>query len=221
MAASKPATETDVCNIALNRIGEKSITVAQFAANSEPTPKLCNLHYAQTRDSLLRSHWWWFAKARAELEATDAVGFEWSNAFALPDDFLRLKSVFEDNATVHKNTVYSYELEESTLLTNESSCSLRYIKQVTDVQEFDPLFLEVFTLQLAIKLVYPLAGVGSGGQKLANELKAELYGRGGLMSRVRALTKKEGDSIGRADRVLWNASRSSNMGRIDSRLGGP
>lgn len=227
MAITSPDSELDICNMALNRVGEKVITAAELLAaadldpESEPRAMYCNIHYAQTRDALLRSHWWRFAKARAALVAAAAPTFEWSNAFTLPADFLREKSVYEDNATIHKNTVYSYELEDLTLLTDESECNLRYIKQVTLVTSFDPLFLEVFVLQLAIKLAYPCAGVGTAGRALVAEIKDELYRPKGLMSRVRALDRQEGERIGRSDRILWNSSRSANMGRIDSQLGGP
>jgi len=222
MAIESPDSELDICNMTLNRVGETAITAIELTANTDPRVIACTAHYPQTRDALLRSHLWRFAKARAELEAADAVDFEWAYAFTLPDDFLREKSVYEDNQSIHKNTVYSYELEGDTLLTNESSCKLRYIKQVTDVTLFDPLFIEVFVLQLALKIVYPIAGVGSAGRALAAEIKDELYGsprQPGLMARVRALDRQEGERIGRGDRVLWNTSRSSNQGRIDSRLG--
>ena len=218
MAAANPATETDVCNMALGGIGQKTITVAQFVANSEVTPKLCNLHYAQTRDALTRSHWWRFAKARSALTATDTPDFEWAYAFTLPTDFLREKSVFEDNNTIRKNTPFTYELEGKTLLTDESSCNLRYIKQVTTVILFDPLYLEVLVRQLELKFIPPLAGVGSAAQALSKDIKTELYGKGGLMSRVRALDRKEGERIGRSDRPLWNNARLG-TGRIPSRMG--
>ena len=216
MAIESPDSELDICNMAINKCGIKAITAAELTANTDPSAIACNAHYAQTRDALLRSHWWRFAKARAELEAADAVDFEWAYAFDLPDDFLREKSVYEDNNTIRRNTVYSYEFEGDLLLSDEDSCSLRYIKQVSDVTLFDPLFIEVFVLQLALKIVYPIAGVGSAGRALAAEIKDELQG---LMPRVRALDRQEGERIGRAERVLWNNSRSANFGRIDSQLG--
>ena len=355
MAIESPSEEVDICNMSLNRVGEQVITLAQLTANTEPRAKYCNLHYPQTRDALLRSHWWRFAKARRDLKvvtngdfahwtsddpddwtltetaaldeisqvgsgeghdgtgtkmcniystadgtgvfmtqtvttvvgleykfsinintitagevgvlglptgnvtydetgvktvtftadatsfvltisggtavATDVTfdsvsiynvpAFEWSYGYVLPSDFLREKSIYEDNATIHKNTVYSYELEGNLLLTNESECNLRYIKQVTDVTLFDPLFIEVFVLQHALKIVYPCAGVGASGQALARDIKDELYRPKGLMARVRALDRQEGERIGRSDRMLWNTSRSANMGRINSQLGGP
>ena len=353
MAIDSPDSELDICNMSLNRVGAQVITLALLTADSDPRAMYCNLHYAQTRDALLRSHWWRFAKARRDLKVvtngdfahwtsddpddwtltetaaldevsqvgsgqghggtgqrmcniystadgtgvfmtqtvTTVVGleykfsinintitagevgvlglptgnvtydetgvktvtftadatsfvltisggtavatditfdnvsiynvpaFEWSYGYVLPSDFLREKSVYEDNATIHKNTVYSYELEGNLLLTDESECNLRYIKQVTDVTLFDPLFLEVFILQLAIKFSYPLAGVGSAGRALVAEIKDELYRPNGLMARVRTIDRQEGERIGRGERVLWNTSRSSNMGRIDSKLG--
>ena len=217
-----PTTVLEIDNMALNRVGAKVITAAQLLANTEPRAIYCNLHYDQTRLSLLRSHWWRFAKARAELVAADAVDFEWSNAFTLPDDFLREKSVYEDNATIHKNTMFSYELEGNLLLTNESECNLRYIKNEETIANFDALFVEVFVLLLGLKIVVPIAGTGSAGRAIAVDIKEELYGsrgRPGLMARVRALDRQEGERIGRAERVLWNNSRSANRGRIDSQLG--
>lgn len=218
-AITSPSTELDICNMAINKCGIKAITEAQLTANTDASAIACNAHYAQTRDALLRSHWWRFAKARKALTANDtAPDFEWDYAFDLPDDFLREKSVFEDNNTMKNNTLYSYELEGSQLFTDESTCNLRYIKQVTTVTDFDPLFIEVFVLQLALKLVFPIAGVGSAGRAMAADIKAELYAPKGLMSRVRALDRKEGERIGRSDRPLWNNARVGS-GRIPSRMG--
>jgi len=214
-----PSTALEIDNMALNRVGAKVITAAQLAADTEVSPKYCNLHYDQTRRALLRSHWWRFARAREELSTTTTPDFEWDYAFDLPSDFLRLISVYENNTTASQNTLYSYKLEGSLLLSDQSSCYLRYVKDEETVSNFDPLFIEVLVLQLALKFTYPIAGTGSTGQRLATEIKQELYGRNGLMSRARVLDRQEMNTIGRADRKTWNDARVSNDSRIDSQMG--
>ena len=218
MAASNPTTETDICNLALARIGANLIEDGLLDDEDSTQAIYCRMFYAPTRDALLRSHWWRFAKSRSTLTATTAPSFEWTYAYTLPTDFLRFKSFYEDNNTTRKNTVHSYELEGSTLLTNESPCKIRYIKQVTTVTSFDPLFISVLVLELALQLCMPL----SEDPKILERLQNELYGspmKPGLMARVRAMDRAEGVHIGRAERNTWNTARFSNNGRRDDKLG--
>lgn len=200
-----PAEKLDICNLTLDRIGEKAITAAQLAANTDPRAQRCNRHYEQTRDALQRSHWWRFARARSELtqNATDP-DFEWDNQFDLPDDFLRFRSIFEETGVTSKKRRHA--LEGQSLLTNLSEVSLLYIKRVTDVALFDPLYTEVLVLQFALKIVPPTAGVGSAGQALLSELKVELRP---LMAQVRSIDRNETDVGGRSD---WNLARSGGLG---------
>lgn len=221
---ASPTTELEIDNMALGRIGAKAITQAQLDAVpiTDVRAQHCDRHYDQTRDALIRSHWWRFASDRAELEAVDDFDdFEWDNAFDLPDDFLRMKSIFEDNNTTNKTSILPYALEDKILLYSESSCEIRYIKQVTTVADFDPLFIETFVLQLSLKLIPPLSGVGSAGQSLLKEIKDELYGRDGVMARVRVIDRQETNTIPPNYLLSWAGSRLSNAGRIDSKLGSP
>lgn len=195
-------TNTDICNMALGKIGSKRIK--NLADTNENTPEAiqCRLHFEQTRDSLIRSHYWRFASARAELtqDSTDP-DFEWDNQFILPDDFMRLKSVFGDNFTPTGNLTVTFAIEGQRILTNEDSASIRYIKKVEDPTEFDSLFVEILVLQLALKLVAPLAGAAPKLQKvLVTELRL-------VMPRVRALDRQETNTIGRENRRPWLEAR--------------
>ena len=216
-----PTTKTDICNLSLSRIGAKAVTTAQITADTDPRAQHCNRHYEQTRDALIRSHWWRFASDRATLVAAATPSFEWSNAFDLPSDFLRMKSIFEDNNTTNKTSLLPFALEDDLLLFSESTCKIRYIKQVTDVTDFDPLFIEALVLQLALKLISPLAGVGSAGQSLLEKLEKELFGRGGAMERIRTMDRQETNTIPPNYLLSWAGSRLTNAGRIDSKLGSP
>ena len=196
-------SETLICNMSLARLGSKRIN--DFGDTTEDSVQAihCRTHYEQTRDALLRSHWWRFATARATLsqDATDPTGDEWDNQFILPDDFLAMKSIYENRFS--DENYRSYALEGQRLLTNESTMEIRYIKKVTDVTKFDPLFVEVLVLQLALKLVAPL---GKTDPKLKVDIREDLKL---LMPAVKALDKQETNTIGEYDLGTWNNARYS------------
>lgn len=207
------ASETEICNMALGRIGSKRIN--DFTDTNEGNNEIiqCRLHYEQTRDALLRSHWWRFARTRVQLSAnTTAPDFEYSTAFDLPNDFLReWLPPWEDNSEISGRTRNSYSLEGKQLLSNETTMRLRYVKKVTDVTEFDPLFVEVLILQLALKMVLPL----SQDKSLYSGLHGELWGLPGvpgLMSRVRLMDKQETRTVGQNETSTWNDSRLAGAG---------
>ena len=195
-------TETEICNMALGRIGAKRIS--DFADTNEDNHQSvqCRLHYVQTRDALLRSHWWRFARYRVQLsENTTAPTFEFDNAFDLPSDFLRLWiRPFEDNNWGLNNTDRTFSMEGKQLLTNEDSVYLRYIRRVTDPAEFDPLFIEVLVLKLAIKMVMPISQDKELYQILYQEMRD-------VLARVRVVDKRETNNVGVSDRGRWNDAR--------------
>jgi len=207
-------SETSICNAALGKIGAGRITNYEDTSESSEEAINCRLHYEMTRDALLRSHFWRFAADRAELsEDTDSPDFEFDNQFILPNDFFHLRSIYDDNRSPGNKTHRTFAIEGQRILTNESTCQIRYTKKVTDPAEFDPLFVEVLVLLLARKLVGPLAG---GDPKLKAEIKDDLKM---LMPSVRALDRQETETIGRADMNTWIDVRQTRGGRIDSRLG--
>jgi hypothetical protein len=202
MATKLALSETHICNMALGRIGAERIVSFDDASEESVEAIQCRLHYAQTRDALIRSHWWRFARARAILSAntTDEPLSEWDYAYDLPTDFLRMKKPYEGVVSGETELEYTYSLEGKQILSNESSMKIRYIKRVTDPPSFDPLFVEVLVLQLALKMLIPIAGPGRDASIMRRELKDDLYGtprQPGLMAMVRALDKEETNTVGR------------------------
>lgn len=204
-------SETSILNMALGRIG--STRINDYTDNNEGNPEIvqARIHYEQTRDALLRSHWWRFARTRVALSPNaTAPDFEYSNAFDLPgppDAFLReWLPPWEDNSEVLGRTRNTYSLEGKQLLSNQTTMKLRYVRQVTDVSEFDPLFVEVLVLQLALKLVMPLSQDKSLWQTLYGELWG-VPGIKGVMSRVRTMDKQETNTLGQNDQPNWNDAR--------------
>ena len=202
-------SNTTICNMALRKLGAKRIN--DLDTDGSVNANDCRLHFEQTRDALIQSHFWRFASAREDL-SQDTVDptFEWESQFILPTDYMVKKSVWSGYGPYKTN--FSYAIEGQRILTNENDIKLRYIKRVTDPTEFDELFIEVFILKLALKLV-ALAGANP---KMTETIGRELIP---VMRKVRTSSRQETENIGRADLRTWNAARLTNGGRIDSQLG--
>jgi hypothetical protein len=123
--------------------------------------------------------------------------FEWTYQYELPTDFARLISIYEDDGTddVDKRWVR----EGNRILTNYTSCNIRYVKTITDPDDFDPLFAEVMLLRLAWKLIPPLAGAMSKADR--EDIQRELQT---VESKARTVCAQENNQTGRTD---WNLAR--------------
>ncbi len=208
MALSETLSETSICNQALGRIGANQIKDVE--TDTSPQAVQCKLHYEQTRDSLVRSYPWRFASGRETLTVSATTpDFEWDFQYPLPDDFMAEKSIYEGRFSAIN--FRNYTLEGDFLLTNDSTVEFRYIKKITDVSEFDSLFIKVLILLLADVLIGPLAGGDPRIQKKIDDALDK------LMPAVRALDGQETNTAGRVESRTWNDARF--QGRDPSRLG--
>ena len=192
---------TLICNMALNRIGNNK-TLTNVITDSSVEAQVCRRHYDQTRKALLRSHFWRFARARKTLSTSSTPAFEWDYQFNLPTDWIRMIGVYESESAVHSMSTNSYALEGRKILTDSSSLYIRYIKNIGDVNLMDELFIEVFVLTLAKKLIKPLAQ--DDKNSIQKSIDDDLIP---LMRKVRALDREEAVHVGRADKALWNENR--------------
>ncbi len=106
--------------------------------------------YPIVRDDLLRKHNWKFAIKRKELGAlgVDPL-WKWAKAFELPPDCLRIIEVLgQDTET--------WDVEGTAVVTNTTTCSIKYVSRIEDETMFDASFVETFSLALALKLAIPL-----------------------------------------------------------------
>jgi hypothetical protein len=175
-------SETGICNLALARIGANRIN--DIAENSVEAIQ-CRAHYEVTRDALLRGHTWKFAMSRAALSLDTGVpAFEWAHQYELPSNLLRFVGLYEVTA--------AYALEGNMLLTDEAEANIWYIKQVTDVTQFEPLFVELLALSLALKLCVPL----SQDKRLYEQLYQE---KQEMMSQARLANRIETNTVAKAN----------------------
>ena len=200
---------TSICNMALSRIGAKRINAFDDDSDTLNEAIHCRLHFEQTRDALQRSHIWVFTKDRETLsQDTESPAFEYANQFLLPSDMLRYRMKHDGGAASNEISVYSFSMETKAdgtkiLLTDEDSVSLVFTRLITDPTKWDPLFIELLIIKLALKLLTPLAG---SDKTIKTDLKDDLKN---IMPAIRALDRNEGFGTRQNDQHTWNDARLS------------
>jgi hypothetical protein len=137
----------DVCNRALDKLGHGAITSLSDGAKAA---NLCDRAWPIVRNQVLRDHPWNFAVKRTTTapSSTDpSWGFDYQHP--LPADFLRLLEV-RDLSTGE------YQVENGNILTDEDVLYIRYIREVTDPNEYDALFVDAVAARLAYELAEAL-----------------------------------------------------------------
>lgn len=157
-----------IANRALQRLGATRIS---SVTQNTPNARSINNAYDTTRRRLLRLYTWSFAKARASLPASSSqTVFDSLNLFPLPTDFIRLYRDPGYSASVQSRR--DWEIEEGNIVTTDGApLNIRYIADITDESQFDPLFVEAFACQLAYECCQEITGSNEKQQILANDLK--------------------------------------------------
>lgn len=159
MAFKAPSSAIEVCNMALVQL--KQDAIVQLDPPSSMSEKYCALVYHQVRRACLRKHTWNFAMKRIALtptsDATPAFGY--THAYLLPTDFIRFAGQYSGEGVI--TSFEDYDIENGYLLYNgedNTDLNIRYVYDAQIVQKFDPLFLSLFILELAIALAPKYSG---------------------------------------------------------------
>ena len=144
------ASVVDICNSALNMLGGN--TIISLTENSK-NARLCNQRYEPVRDAVFREHPWNCLLKRVEL-AKDTVApvFEYSNAYTLPADCLRVLQ--SENSNLSNNE--RFRIEGRKLLSDEDTIKILYVAKITDTTEYDTSLIETLSARLAAELAYPI-----------------------------------------------------------------
>ena len=152
-------SQTAICNRALIRIGADTITSID---EDSKEARVMNILYEQIRKELLRSHLWNFALRREILSSSvDSPDFQWLYRYPLPSDCLRVIGLHDP--------VSEFKVENGAIMSDDDGIYLIYVKDITDVSEFDSGFVTMFSLKLAMEAAYSLTN--SSG--LTNQLQQE------------------------------------------------
>lgn len=158
---------TDICNLALSRIGARRI--ADFESDATTEARSCRLHYALVRDGLLRRHQWDFATRTTPLsKLSDAPVGSFSEAWQMPADCVRLISV--SNA---ERKVSRFKREDRRILTSgETAVFLEYVSNSIPITQWDSLFIEALSLALAARIAPDVTGSADAGAPFRSDLES-------------------------------------------------
>lgn len=185
MAASAPASDADICNLALDELRADTINSIDDVSVEAG---VCKRHYERTRGKVLRAHVWNFAKSEAQLaRVSGATSNSYDDVYLLPGNFSRfisigdvrvdtkqirydIRSIFADG--VYKRTVVIDNGGAATL-------DILYIRNEKNVSAFDQLFVELFVLELAVAMSGRIVNKPSTLQSIRDRLSlAKLEAKG-------------------------------------------
>ena len=147
------ASVVDMCNSALNLLGASTISAL---TDDSKNARLCNQRYDSVRNRVFRSHAWNCLHKRVQLaQNSTAPVIEYSNAYALPSDCLRVLKI-HNGTTDSIASALDYKLEGRNVVTDEGTVYLIYVALDTDPNNYDSYLQESISHQLAADLCYAI-----------------------------------------------------------------
>ena len=198
-------SEVEICNLALSHVG---IAQGITSLESESTEaQQCNLHYEPTRDLLLRSFVWPFArKFRAlglvtESDDEDTVTDwedQWEFSYRYPSDCLRIIGFLVGNRRDPEKRPHELGADDEGQLIycDEEDARIAYVSKITDPQRFPDDFAHALAWKLAARLAMPL----TGRSELRAQAEAE-FDKAMGEARVSALQEEQRDDEPDAEHI--------------------
>lgn len=172
------ASEVAICNLALSNI--RSSKFIESLTEGSVESEICNLHYADTRDYVLRRANWPFARKRLALVLSGTPPPNWAFSYALPSDCITAVGV-QDGTITSSNTWFflpwdnqyvsnlsAFELRPKYAIENDGTGSgkliymnietavLIYTMRATDPTIYPSEFVEALSWKLASNICRPL-----------------------------------------------------------------
>jgi len=194
-------TPTDICNLALYRLGADKITTAQYDTPDNEASRVCKELYEQTRDVVLTMtrFGWNKAKKRIQIAADNSEPvFDYAYKFRLPDDCLRV--LYPSNANGQPVRV-DWERRGDYLLSNDNECYLVYIFQLTDEKKMTPLLVKAISLQLASGTCVRLKQSSTLKKEIDGELALTIMLAEGIEASEHFAASP--NSLRRTNKVIW------------------
>lgn len=165
------ASEKDICNLALRRLGQSVglIDTGEDSAYAE-VARDC---YPIVRDALLERHAWNFATARVRVPeiAGEVIGL--GKRYAVPSDCVRVLSVFPAEGSEEDGLDARWVIEnagdENIIQTEIVKPILKYVRRVRNTDIFSAGFTDALSWHLAATLAGPIIK-GEQGHTIAVKL---------------------------------------------------
>jgi hypothetical protein len=161
----------DICNLALSRVGAARI---QSLDDNTKAARECTTILPFSRDAVLRSYDWAFARKRLDLALLDETVTGFDYIYKYPTDCICIRKITDINGAMTSivwdwNTQkyvssgkikyeigVSSDLNTNVVLTNTELAELVYTARVTNANLYDSLFVEALAWKLAADLAMPL-----------------------------------------------------------------
>jgi len=157
---------TTICNLALAKIGDQSIT---SLSDGSLEARFCNLYYPVVLQEVLMLNTWNFATKLANLTQLSAVPvFDYAYQYQLPTDYGRIIAFNDFSAS---DPIQPFEIQGNLLLTDQNYAAICYVSTAPDPSTFTPTFVQVLALKLGAELCKPLAGSMELKNALLNEFQ--------------------------------------------------
>lgn len=163
------ASQTDIYNRALQKLGVRTVI---SPTEDSPRASACNRSYPIARRSLLQAHNWNCAIKRVHL-AADATApiFGRGNYFPLPVDFLRLLNLDPSE----NSEEFDYQIEGRAIVSDLADpLPLRYVADISDVNQMDPLFINALCAMMALDMVTELTESNVKKSDLKDDFKSAI-----------------------------------------------
>jgi hypothetical protein len=153
------ASEVQICNLALARIGVRDYI--ESLSDASEAAETCNLFYEPMRDAALEAFPWPFATRRASLAELAGVERDgWDYVYSLPADCVAPRYIYPGTTNPSAANRVPFEIEDEAgadvLLANVEEPVLIYTYRVTDVAKFKPAFTDALSWLLAAELAVAL-----------------------------------------------------------------
>jgi hypothetical protein len=147
-------TPEDIANIALGLLDEAPI---DSLAENNRAARMVNLHYEQTRMVELKKNTWVFAIMSVSTNSTAVDGGEdvGQYSYPIPPDALRILPLTENGEP--DGYPIPFRQEAGFIYAGkEGPRRIRYIGNLIDPNDMDPLFIDVWTAAIAVKIAHAI-----------------------------------------------------------------
>lgn len=148
-------TDINVANISLDLLKES--TISSFD-DDRVAGRWMNRNFNIVRDIVLCLNPWRFATDRDMLSETLPIPiFGYSHKYLRPDGCLRVLPLRDGG--LKNGRIIDHSVEGLYILTNAiAPLKIQFIKRIEDVTLFSPLFIDAFTINMALRLAPLLTG---------------------------------------------------------------
>ena len=173
------ASQVQICNLALSRLGQSGI---QSLGEASAAAEHCNLAWGPALEAALRDHNWNFATRYQALASLGSPPPHWTWRYAAPSDLARARFILPA-AKGDPPPAFEIALADDgatrIVLTDKAQAWLCYTGLIQNASLYDPLFVDALAWRLAADLAAPLTQSDRRHQACMNRYQNAIAGAKG------------------------------------------